>query len=96
MSSDLQFLHKLKVEGTLPPIITENTNVIHFLSDLINHRLKHKTKKPLGTFMKVFFDHKAIEQVNLTSLLHKVNDAIPQYFKLKSAPTVLYTRSPTD
>ena len=48
MSSGLQFLQKLKVEGTLPTIITENTYVIHVLSDLINHRLKHKTQNNSG------------------------------------------------
>ena len=64
-----------------------------FLSDLINHRFVHKENKPRGAFMKIFFENKGIEKVNIGSLLHKVNDAIPKNFKLNSVPTVIFTRS---
>ena len=73
----------------------KNTTVTHFLSYLINYRFKHKTEKPRDIFMKVFFDNKGIESVNLARLLHKVTDAIPTSFGIKSVPTVLYTRSQT-
>jgi hypothetical protein len=41
--------------------------------------------------MKVFFDNKGVEKVNLNRLLQQVNDAIPKSFKIGTAPTVLYT-----
>jgi len=33
--------------------------------------------------------------VNLPSLLHQVNDAKPNSFQIRTAPTVLFTRSST-
>ena len=93
--SDLKTLDLLKREKSFPPRMTENQGIMDFLSDLINHRFVHKENKPRGAFMKIFFENKGIEKVNIGSLLHKVNDAIPKNFKLNSVPTVIFTRSST-
>ena len=45
--------------------------------------------------MRVYFDNKGIEMVNLPRLLHKVNDAIPNSFVFQDPPTVFFLRSPT-
>ena len=61
---------------------------------MINKRFM-KTEKPArSNFIKIRFDNKGIEDINITKLLHKVNDAIPKVFNDRTPPTVLYTRSP--
>ena len=87
----LSVLKKFKTESGLPKVMTENKNVLNLISDLIRKRFEHK--KPERTFIKIYFDNKGIEMVNLPSLLHQVNDAIPNSFQIRTAPTVLFTRS---
>ena len=62
---------------------------------MINKRLRLKTKPTRSQFMRIYFDNKGIEMVNISRLLHKVNNAIPDSFKIQDPPTVLFLRSPT-
>ena len=66
-----------------------------FISDLINQRLRLKTKPTRSQFMRIYFDNKGIEMVNISRLPHKANDAIPDSFKIQDPPTILFLRSPT-
>ena len=71
ITNSLQVLTKLKRECAFPTIITENKDVSHFLSDLINTRFIHKNKKPIrSNFIKIHFENKGSEDVNITKLLH--------------------------
>ena len=93
-SSSLQVLTKLKRNGVFPQIITSNKDVFNFLSDLINSRFIHKKKPIRSNFIKIYFENKGIEKINVTKLLHTVTDSIPKTFQDRTPPTVLYTRSP--
>ena len=65
---------------------------------MINHRLfltKQQQKSKKCHFLKIRFDNKGIENVNIQSLLHKVNDAIPTYFTNREPPAVICTRTPS-
>ena len=59
----------------------------------MNKRFERKKSSP-SNLLKVYFDNKGIEYVNIPSLLKKVSDAIPNSFIIRDSPTVLYTRSP--
>ena len=48
-----------------------------------------------ANFLRIFFQNKGIEKVNIGQLLHKVTDTIPTTFKNREPPTVLYLRSRT-
>ena len=61
----------------------------------MNNTHTHTTKPTRSQFMRIYFDNKGIEMVNISRLLHKVNDAIPDSFKIQDPPTVLFLRSPT-
>ncbi len=95
IGSSLQLLKKLKAETVLlAKMIGTDKCVLHFISDLINHRfmfLRHKSKQK--NLLKIHFDNKGIEKVNIQSLLHKVTDTIPSFFSNKSPPTIIYTRT---
>jgi hypothetical protein len=67
--------------------------VSDFVSDMINQRFRHRNKSSRSRFLRVFFDNKGIEMVNVPRLLHTVNDAIPESFSVRDAPTVLFLRS---
>ena len=84
----------LKNECELPKIITKNKDISNFISDLINKRFMKKEHPIRSNFIKVYFENKGIEDINITKLLHTVSDAIPGSFQDRTPPTVLYTRSP--
>ena len=78
-------------------LIECDRSFLHFISDLINHRfatIKKQKATKRSHFLKIHFDNKGIEKVNIQSILHSVNDAIPSSFSDRSAPTVLFTRTP--
>ena len=89
---------KLKLEyGILGNLIECDKSVLHFISDLINHRFttaKNQSKVQRNHFLKIYFDNKGIEMVNLQSILHKVKETTPASFTDRSPPTVLFTRTP--
>ena len=93
--SSLHVLKKMKAESViLANLIANNRSVNHLISDLINHRFKSiKNKSKPNNVLKIRFDNKGIEKVNIQSLLHKVNDAIPSFFSEKAPPTVIFTRT---
>jgi len=94
----LRLLRRLRRDSAILKNMTENNNnVLHLISDLINHRLflaKQQQKSKKCHFLKIRFDNKGIEDVNIQSLLHKVNDAIPTSFTNREPPTVIFTRTP--
>jgi hypothetical protein len=65
---------------------------------MINFRLFHlkksNTKKNMDNYIKVYFQARDIEEVRLSSILHKHLPSIPSFFLSKGSPTVLYSRSP--
>jgi hypothetical protein len=90
----LQVLTKLKREWAFPNITKGNKDVTNFLSNFINTCFIHKNKKPIrSNFIKIHFENKGIEDVNITKLLHTVTDAIPKSFQNREPPTVVYARS---
>ena len=92
-------MKKIKLEyGNLKDCFKKEKSVIHFISDIINHRFmkaKPESKKFNNHTLKIYFDNKGIEKVNIQSILHKVKDAIPSNFTNQSPPTVIFTRSPS-
>ena len=97
--SSLQVLKKLKRESAvLRNLISSDKSIFHFISDMINARMisaKQHSKSKQSHFLKIRFDNKGIEQVNIQSLLHKVNDAVPTSFTNPTPPTVIFTRTPS-
>jgi hypothetical protein len=93
--SSLQLLKPLKAENVLlGKMIGNDECVLRFISDLINHRFTSlDCKSKQKNILKIHFDNKGIEKVNIQSLLHKVNDTIPSFLSNKSPPTVIYTRT---
>ena len=88
----LKVLTTLKLQ-VLCDIGHRGKDVSDFLSDLVNHRFRLSNEPTPSRFMRVFFDNKGIEIVNIPRLLHKVNDAISDSFKVQAPPTVLFLRS---
>ena len=72
--------------------------IIDLVLDMINFRLFHlkksNTKKNMDNYIKVYFQARDIEEVRLSSILHKHLPSIPSFFLSKDSPTVLYSRSP--
>ena len=98
IENTLEILLKLKLEyGILGNLIECDKSVLHFISDLINHRFtaaKNQSKVQRNHFLKIYFDNKGIEMVNLQSILHKVKETTPASFTDRSPPAVLFTRTP--
>ena len=92
--SSIRQLNKLK-QKSLSKITKENRDVSNFISDLLHMRLHNRKKKIRSNFLRIFFQNKGIEKVNIGQLLHKVTDTIPTTFKNREPPTVLYLRSQT-
>ena len=69
IGSPRTILTQLKIESELPKCITENKDVSIFMSDLINKRFEHQKKPPPSNILKIYFDNKGIEHVNIPSLL---------------------------
>jgi hypothetical protein len=83
--------HYHNVHTTYPREIT------NLMLDMINYRILLSKKKKKQTrrtnFVKVFFQSKEVEKVNLGSIFRKHLEAIPSSFKHTDPPTVLYQRS---
>lgn len=71
--------------------------IINLTLDMINYRLflfKKKKKQHRRTnFVKIYFQNKVVEKLELSSIFRKHMDAIPSSFKCKDSPTVLYQLS---
>ena len=86
-------MNKLLKQKSLSKITKENRDVSNFISDLLHMRLHNRKKQIRSNFLRIFFQNKGIEKVNIGQLLHKVTDTIPTTFKNREPPTVLYLRS---
>ena len=65
----LKVLNVFKLE-VAHSINNYSKNASDFISDLINQRLRLKTKPTRSQFMRIYFDNKGIEMVNISRLLH--------------------------
>ena len=96
IKSSLHTLTFFKFDSVMPKIIHERKDFLDFISDLINKRFHHKNDKTIrSNFLRIYFDNKGIEDVNISRLLHEVKDVIPKSFADREIQTVLYTRTPS-
>ena len=83
--------HYYDVETTFPREITD------MVLDLINYRVflskKNNSKTKISNVVKVLFQSPKVEKVDLSSIFRKYLDSIPQSFKSRDSPTVIYSRS---
>ena len=102
---------KTRIGGFVPIEIPKlnnfsTTSVIIFevIQDIVKYRLQrfNFSRKPDSkqnfnrkVFAKIYFCNKGIELVQFSRLLRRFHNKIPEDFKYKEPPTVIYTRSPT-
>ena len=83
--------HYYDVETDFPREITD------VVLDLINYRLflakKENSRTNNANFVKVLFQSPTVEKVELSSIFRKHLDSIPQSFKSRESPTLIYSRS---
>jgi len=61
----------------------------------LNRKPDSKQNFNRKVFAKIYFCNKGIELVQFSRLLRRFHNKIPEDFKYKEPPTVIYTRSPT-
>lgn len=85
--------HYYDVQSSFPREIT------NMVLDLINYRIylsKRDTSKSINRiFVEIFYQNHMVEQVDLPSIFRKHLDSIPNSFKSRDAPTLIYSRSKT-
>ena len=74
--------------------------MIDLLLDMINHRLYLHRKslnksKPRDLFLKIYFQGKDIEKLNLNKILNKNLKIFPKELNFSSSPTIIFERSKT-
>ena len=68
--------------------------------DLLDFKLlpplpQNSIKSRRSVFLIIYFHNPGIEQVNISKLLRLITDKVPENFKHRDVPTVVYKRSPT-
>ena len=74
--------------------------MVDLLLDMINHRLfihskSLNTSKPRDLFLKIYFQGKDIEKLNLNKILNKNLKVFPKELNFSSPPTIIFERSKT-
>ena len=77
--------------------------VFEVIQDIIKDRLQRfnlekkadKQNSNRKVFAKIYFHNKGIELVQVARVLRRLQNKIPEDFKFREPPTVIYTRSPT-
>ena len=78
--------------------------IFEVIQDIIKDRLQkfNLAKKPelkqsfnRKVFAKIYFHNKGVELIQLSRLLRKFKNKVPNDFKFREPPTVIYSRSPT-
>ena len=74
-------------------------NLLDIMKDLLLHRLMVHTNATVTekdrpkVFAKILYHSKGMELINMNKILNETTDCIPEYFKHRSAPCVLFTRT---
>ena len=79
------------------PLCEVPREILDLVIDMINFRLYthklNKGKKKRNNFVKIFFQGKDIERINLPSIFRKHVICLPSFLNYKDPPTIIYQRS---